>query len=137
MRRSRASSLRVAEVAGSVEALDKVNNRELDVALVQGGLDSRRWTNVTQVAALNLEPLQLVVRSELALEVEANLRALKGHSINLSEVDSGSHALASEVLAFAGLRGPVGGFAGRLRRRDLEPQASSRRSRTATDCPTP
>ena len=66
--------LRVLEFPGSVKVLESVNNREVDLALVQGGLGSKQWTNVTQVAALNLNPLQLVVRSELALEVESNLR---------------------------------------------------------------
>lgn len=108
--------LTVKDVPGSVEALDAVNDGRIDVALVQGGLDSKRWTNIRQVAALYVEPLQLVVRGELALEVEANLRALGGRTVNLGEPGSGSHALAREVLGFVGLRsgeGPAGDYLAR------------------------
>ena len=96
--------LTLKESGGSVESLDEVNDGRVDLALVQGALDSRRWTEVRQVAALHVEPLQLVVRGELFGEVEGNLRALRGRTINVGEVGSGSEALAREVLAFVGLR---------------------------------
>ena len=102
----------IKECEGSVEALDEVNDGRVDVALVQGGLDSRRWTEIRQVAALHVEPLQLVVRSELFGEVEGNLRALRGRTINIGEVGSGSEALAREVLAFVGLQPGSGALPG-------------------------
>jgi TRAP-type uncharacterized transport system substrate-binding protein len=110
--------LTISELPGSIEALDEVNDQRVEVALVQGAIDSRRWTNLRQVAALYVEPLQLVVRSELVVEAEANLRALQGHSINLGEVGSGSNALAREVLAFVGL-GDKDYTAGTLSHREL------------------
>jgi TRAP-type uncharacterized transport system substrate-binding protein len=100
----RGVDLTVSECPGSIESLDEVNDGRVDVALVQGGLDSKRWTEVRQVAALHIEPLQLVVKGDLFPAVAANLRALKGRSINLGEPGSGSEALARQVLAFAGLR---------------------------------
>ena len=96
--------LTVGECPGSIESLDEVNDGRVDVALVQGGLDSRRWGEVRQVAALHVEPLQLVVRGDLAGAVGANLRALKGKTINVGEVGSGSEALSRRVLEFVGLR---------------------------------
>ena len=96
--------LTIGESQGSVESLDEVNDGRADLAVVQGGLDSRRWTAVRQVAALHVESLQLAVRGELLGEVEGNLRALKGRKINVGEVGSGSEILAREVLAFIGLR---------------------------------
>src|SRR5260221_13509323 len=48
----RGVQLTLRDCPGSVESLDQVNEGLVDVALVQGGLDSKRWTNVRQVAAL-------------------------------------------------------------------------------------
>lgn len=105
--------------SGSVESLDMVNDGRVDVAVVQGGLDSRHWGDVRQVAALHVEPLQLAVRGDLALEVGGDLRALKGRTINIGEPESGSNALAREVLAFAGLRAAEGGSPGDYTARTL------------------
>jgi TRAP-type uncharacterized transport system substrate-binding protein len=96
--------LSLSECPGSIDSLDAVNAGRVDIALVQGGLDSRRWGDVRQVAALHVEPLQLVVRGDLAGAVGANLRALKGLKINVGEDGSGSDALSRRVLEFAGLR---------------------------------
>ena len=96
--------LALSECPGSIESLDEVADGRVDLALVQGGLDSGRWGDVRQVAALHVEPLQLAVRGDLAAAVGANLRALKGKTINLGEVGSGSEALSRRVLEFAGLR---------------------------------
>jgi TRAP-type uncharacterized transport system substrate-binding protein len=105
--------LTLGECPGSIEALDEVNDGRVDLALVQGGLDSRRWTEVRQVAALHVEPLQLAVRGDLAGAIQGgNLRALRGKSINLGEPGSGSDALARRVLEFAGLRPSTPGSPG-------------------------
>jgi TRAP-type uncharacterized transport system substrate-binding protein len=99
----RGVDLILSECPGSIESLDELNEGKVDLALVQGGLDSKRWTEVRQVAALHVEPLQLVVRGDLFLAVSANFQALKGRSINLGEPGSGSEALARQVLGFVGL----------------------------------
>lgn len=95
--------LDVQETAGSEEALDRVNARTLDLALVQGGLRIDDRPNVRQVATLHVEPLHLLVKSELADAATAHLSALDGKTVNLGAVGSGTHSLATEVLAFAGL----------------------------------
>src|SRR5262245_29353469 len=51
-------TLKIVPSAGSEQALDWVNNREVDVALVQGALTSTGRPNVREVAALHVEPLQ-------------------------------------------------------------------------------
>jgi TRAP-type uncharacterized transport system substrate-binding protein len=97
--------LSLTEVPGSVEALDELDDHRLDLALVQGGLDSKRWKNVRLVAALEVEPLQMVARGELVAKVAADPQAwLRGRTINVGEAGSGSNALAKEVLKFIGLR---------------------------------
>jgi hypothetical protein len=92
------------ETPGSEEALDEVNDRRLDVALVQGGLLSNGRPNVRQVLTLHMEALHLLVKKELFAEVCKHLGALEGKTVSLSEIGSGTHSLASDVLAFAGLR---------------------------------
>ena len=96
-------TLEIQATAGSEEALDHVNRRSLDIALVQGGLRADDRPHVRQVATLHLEPLHLLVKEELARAVSANLRALESKTVNLGAVGSGTHSLAAEVLAFAGL----------------------------------
>lgn len=98
----------VRETAGSEDALDRVDNRNLDVALIQGGLGLGGRENVRQVAALHIEPLHLLVKEELFGDASRNLAALKGRVVNLSETGSGTHTLATEVLRFAGLIRPTG-----------------------------
>lgn len=117
--------LTLTSCSGSIEALDEVNEGRVDLALVQGGLDSRRWANVRQVATLHVEPLQLVVRGDLVGAVEGNLRKLKGKKINLGEPGSGSEALARRVLEFAGLRHGASDPDGVLHDGDYEPMSLS------------
>jgi TRAP-type uncharacterized transport system substrate-binding protein len=89
---------------GSEQALDRVNDRTLDLALVQGGLRVSDRPNVRQIATLHVEPLHLLVKKDLWKPVSAHLTALEGKTVNAGEVGSGTHTLAVSVLAFAGLR---------------------------------
>jgi len=97
-------ALRVVGSAGSEAALDDVDRRRLDLALVQGGLDLGRRPDLREVAALHVEPLHLLVKGDLHGAVSASLDALKGRSINLGEPGGGTARLAAEVLTFARLR---------------------------------
>jgi TRAP-type uncharacterized transport system substrate-binding protein len=100
---SQGLTLAIEPTAGSEEALDLVNSRKLDVALVQGGLRVEDRPHVRQVATLHIEPLHLLVKKELAESVSRSLRALEGKTVNVGEVGSGTHSLAEAVMAFAGL----------------------------------
>jgi len=93
----------VVGTAGSREALDRVEARQLDLALVQGGLEPTLHPHVRQVAALHIEPLHLLVKPQLDVPVTENLRALRGKTVNLGPAGSGTHELALDVLRFAGL----------------------------------
>jgi hypothetical protein len=96
--------LELHETAGSEQALDQVNNHTLDVALVQGGLLGEGRSNVRQVLPLHMEVMHLLVKNDLFDAAAKNLGALEGKTVSLSEVGSGTHSLATEILAFAGLR---------------------------------
>lgn len=89
--------------AGSDEALRDLDAGRLDVVLAQGGLDVRDRPNLRQVATLHVEPLHLLVKQELHEAVSERLSALRGKVVGLGEQGSGTHALASEVMSFAGL----------------------------------
>ena len=63
---ARGLGLRIVGTRGSLEASSLVDSGELDLALVQGGLDPGAYPNVRQVAALHVEPMHLLVREEIA-----------------------------------------------------------------------
>jgi TRAP-type uncharacterized transport system substrate-binding protein len=100
--------------AGSEQALDWVNTRKVDVALVQGGLTADGRSNVRQVATLHVEPMHLLVKKELFRDTASSLAALRGRTIDLGEIGSGTHSLATAILDFVGLqprdRDPTGGY---------------------------
>ena len=92
------------ETSGSEDALDRLNAGTLDLALVQGGLGLERRTEARQVVPLHVEPLHLLVKGEIHDEVSRHLAALRGKTVNVSQVGSGTYDLSLEVLRFAGLR---------------------------------
>jgi TRAP-type uncharacterized transport system substrate-binding protein len=100
--------------SGSEEALDWVERRQVDVALVQGALSAAGRPAVREVAALHIEPLHLLVKKELFEEVSTSMTALRGKTIDLEEVGSGTHSLAKAILEFVGIhsrdRDPIGGY---------------------------
>jgi TRAP-type uncharacterized transport system substrate-binding protein len=101
---SRGLLLDLEPTVGSEQALDRVNNHNLDLALVQGGLAVGNRAHVRQVATLHVEPLHLLVKQVLFQEVATHLGALEGKTVNTGEVGSGTHTLSTRVLDFAGLR---------------------------------
>jgi TRAP-type uncharacterized transport system substrate-binding protein len=97
-------ALQVRPCVGSQEALDWVNSRKVDAALVQGGLTTEGRPNVRQVATLHIEPMLLLVRQDLFQEASSSLTALRGKRVDLEQVGSGTHALASAILNYVGLK---------------------------------
>jgi TRAP-type uncharacterized transport system substrate-binding protein len=100
----RAITIEVVDTAGTDEALRDVDAGRLDAALAQGGLDLADRPNLRQVASLHVEPLHLLVREEIHDEVSRRLSALRGKVVGLGETGSGTNRLATEVMAFAGLK---------------------------------
>lgn len=91
-------ALELVPSAGSEEALQLVERGEVDLALVQGGLEAGE--HVRQVAGLVPEPLHLLARPGLA---QGGLPALRGKRLSLGPAGSGTHRLALDVLRFADL----------------------------------
>ena len=89
---------------GSDQALREVSDGNIDLAFAQGGLIGQHYPHVTQVAPLHLEPLHLLVKSEVsALMKSQGLAVLGGRVINTGTTGSGTQALARLVLKFLGL----------------------------------
>jgi TRAP-type uncharacterized transport system substrate-binding protein len=110
----RGVDLRLRSSVGSEEALDWVNARQVDCALVQGGLSVGDRPNVRLVAMLHIEPLHLLVKKELFEAVSQRLTALEGKTVDTGVEGSGTHTLSVAVLQFAGLsprqEGRTGGY---------------------------
>ena len=89
--------------SGSIDSLEKVNAGQLDLAFVQGGLPTKRYPEVRQVASMHLEALHLLVKPSLVEQCREHLFALRGRSIATSPKGSGTHLLSIQVLRFVGI----------------------------------
>ncbi len=97
--------IEVQPTSGSEEATERLARGEFDLALVQGGLANESASGVRQISAMHIEPLHLLVKSDLFLQIEKEgLKELSGKRVNLGSTGSGTNLLATEVLAFVGLR---------------------------------
>lgn len=91
--------LEIQGTKGSGEALRLVSEGKLDLALIQGGIET--LPSVQQVTVLQKEPLHVLVKPELR---EQGLLGLKDKRLNLSSRGSGTNLLSTEILRFAGLK---------------------------------
>jgi TRAP-type uncharacterized transport system substrate-binding protein len=83
----------------ALDALDRVNNHELDAAIIPAGL-SIPAKQVRQVTMMDCEILHLFVKPEI---YERGIAGLRGKSIYLGAAGTGAHCVAEEVLKFIGL----------------------------------
>lgn len=86
---------------GSEEALALVDAGQLDLALVQGGLDLPH-ANVVHVASVSAELLHVLVRPDIG-----SLAALRGQRVNLGSKKGGTRVIARQLLHFAGLSADI------------------------------
>ncbi len=103
----RAIAIELRATAGSGEALQALESGQVGAAFVQGGLDMIDHPGLCQVAVLHVEPLHLLVRQEIHPAVNASLGALRGKVVDLGDHGSGTYLLATEVMAFSGLRAGI------------------------------
>lgn len=106
--------LDVTPTPGSRDALRRVNQGQLDLALTQGGLPNDSYANIRQVAVLHIEPVHLLVKptddepddlDHYTLAALADRWRDKADlTINVSTKGSGTNALANGILNFFGLQ---------------------------------
>jgi TRAP transporter TAXI family solute receptor len=92
--------IELIDTTGSQEALTKIANDELDIALALGDFDVPD-EQIRQVAVLNGEALHLFVRPELR---EVGVAGLRGKTLSLSTPISSTHRAADRLLDFVGLQ---------------------------------
>lgn len=97
--------LEVVASEGSEQSLDWLNEKKIDLALVQGGLALGTRTEVRQLAALQLEPLHVLVKSNLedSFDKKKDWNELRGKRVFVDSPSSGTHVLAVNLLEFVGL----------------------------------
>src|SRR5512145_1182492 len=93
--------LDILPIQGSLEALSKVNDGAIDLAIVQGGLDTH-FAHVQHVATLMPELIHVLVRPGIATVAD-----LHGKVISLGSLGGGTHAVATQVLQFSGLESGI------------------------------
>jgi TRAP transporter TAXI family solute receptor len=88
--------LTIIPTAGSVAALEKLENKEVDIAFVQGGTAKLEdIENLTSLASLYFEPLWVFYSSKLQISY---INELRGKKIAIGVDGSGTQPLALEIL---------------------------------------
>ena len=93
----RSINLVIEPISGSLAALEALDNGELDLAIIQGGLDVH-LPNVRHVTAIMPEVVHLLVRPEIK-----DIKDLKGKVINMGSKEGGTRIVAQTVLNFSQL----------------------------------
>jgi TRAP transporter TAXI family solute receptor len=103
--RQKGFDIDIVETAGSVEALEKLENGEGDVAFIQGGVAAQGDPEkVSTLATVSYEPLWIFYRKALAgAEPFDSFDQLTGKRIAIGEADSGTNQLARLLLSEAGI----------------------------------
>jgi len=91
-------TLIIHPMSGSVKALEEINNGNLDLAFVQGGLNLR-MANVEHVATVTSEVLHLLAKPDIK-----DIRDLKGKAVNMGSKSGGTRIVAHQVMNFVGLQ---------------------------------
>ena len=94
-------TLEIVATSGSIDNIERLRRGEVDVAFVQGGTKSPDVDDpFVSVASLYYEPLWVFYRKERPVRLLSDLR---GRSISIGPVGSGTRAIALELLADNGL----------------------------------
>jgi TRAP transporter TAXI family solute receptor len=103
--RTRGFDIEIVETAGSVQALQLLEQGEGDVAFIQGGVAaSADPEKVSALASVGYEPLWIFYRQDLAPEEPLeSLVQLRGRRIGIGEPGSGTNHLARLLLPDVGL----------------------------------
>jgi TRAP transporter TAXI family solute receptor len=103
--RANGFEIEIVETAGSVQALRMLEQREGDVAFIQGGVAAGAdRTKVSALASVGYEPLWIFYRNDVApAEPLDTLEQLRGRRIAIGEADSGTNQLVRLLLPDVGL----------------------------------
>jgi hypothetical protein len=93
-------NITLVDVAGSEQSLKLLEDGEIDVALIRGGMKLVEQKNVRQLTNLDVEIFHLLIRGELAEQAEKDLRVLRGKRISINKAATGTHYWSLDILDF-------------------------------------
>lgn len=91
-------TLNINPIPNSVDALERLNAGQLDLAFVPAGT-SGYYPNVVHVATIAPELLHVLVKPDIA-----SIAAIRGRTVNLGPRNSAERAVAEAVFEFSGLK---------------------------------
>lgn len=94
-------TLKITPMPGSIDALEKLDSGELDLAFVPAG-SGGYYPNVVHVATIAPELLHFLVKPDIQ-----SIADLRGKTVNLGNRHSAERAVATAVFEFSGLRNNV------------------------------
>ena len=104
--------MEVVATKGFEDSMRQVSEGKLDAAMVSSGLQIYGCENVQLLAGLDVAPLHIVIRRELAEAGLSLAEAAKGRRVNLGPEGTNDHQLAKDMLGFLRLRASDDGVAG-------------------------
>lgn len=94
-------SIRVKPTNGSIQAMELVDAGKLDLAFIQGGLDSN-YENIRHVATISPELIHVLVRPGVD-----SIADIRGKSVNMGSLVGGTRVVAKQILDISGLKNGV------------------------------
>jgi len=94
-------SIRVTPTNGSIQAMELVDAGKLDLALIQGGLDSN-YENIRHVATISPELVHVLVKP--GVETIADIR---GKTVNMGSLVGGTRIIAKQIFDISGLKNGI------------------------------
>ena len=94
-------SIRVKPTSGSIQAMELVDTGKLDLAFIQGGLDSN-YENIRHVATISPELIHVLVKPGMN-----SIADIRGKSVNMGSLAGGTRVIAKQILDISGLKNGV------------------------------
>ncbi len=91
-------SIRVTPTSGSLQALDLVDAGKLDLAFIQGGLESN-YENVRHVATISPELIHVLVKPGIE-----SIKDIRGKTVNMGGLLGGTRIVAKQIFDMSGLK---------------------------------
>lgn len=106
-------SIRVTPTTGSIQAMDLVDEGKLDLAFIQGGLDSN-YENIRHVATISPELIHVLVKPGID-----SIKDIRGKTVNMGSLAGGTRIVAKQIFDLSGLKHGVDYIEKNYTERDL------------------
>lgn len=106
-------SIRVLPTSGSIQAMDLVDAGKLDLAFIQGGLDSN-YENIRHVATISPELIHVLVKPGID-----SIKDIRGKTVNMGSLTGGTRIVAKQIFDLSGLKHGVDYVEKNFTERDL------------------